>query len=254
MSRNLLLAISCFLHTGQVLAGPSIGVVDLGVDDLLGVPNLLIQVITDAPTETMTVELAMEWEAHIAGVEFPPLFSLVSAVAVEPFTSPASTLNPYAGEVTSGLWPEFESNRLYASFHLDKAIGAQTSDFLAAEYLTTNGGHLSLTGLITADGVGYPVEFNTRPIAPPPSFECFDFGRDGDVDISDFGIFADNYGGSGPTGDCDHDGDVDITDFGFFADSFLTQSSAVPEPGTALLTLAAIALSTGSWRCRLEYS
>ena len=77
---------------------------------------------------------------------------------------------------------------------------------------------------------------------PPVIFG--DFEPDGDVDIIDFGVFADAFGstdGDGnynPAADSEPDSDVDIIDFGKFADNFgigTLQSAAVPEPSTVAL-------------------
>ena len=71
-----------------------------------------------------------------------------------------------------------------------------------------------------------------------------DFEPDGDVDIIDFGVFADAFGstsGDGnynPAADSEPDDDVDIIDFGLFADNFgigTLEAAAVPEPSSGLL-------------------
>jgi len=86
-----------------------------------------------------------------------------------------------------------------------------------------------------------------------------DLDLDGDVDIADFGLFK---GGFGQTTDWFHGelnfvGDVTIADFGLFKGGFgapltrpdppagmapLATSAQVPEPGTYLMTLMAVAL------------
>ena len=82
-----------------------------------------------------------------------------------------------------------------------------------------------------------------------------DFEPDGDVDIIDFGVFADAFGSM--TGDANYnvaadsepDGDVDIIDFGLFADNFgIGTASAVPEPSAALLA----ALALGAFAARRQ--
>lgn len=59
---------------------------------------------------------------------------------------------------------------------------------------------------------------------------CGDFDGDGDVDLTDFAVFAQCFGGpnlpppgtcpSGADADCDDDGDVDLSDFSIFAQNF----------------------------------
>ena len=78
-----------------------------------------------------------------------------------------------------------------------------------------------------------------------------DFEPDGDVDITDFGLFADAFGSVTGDGNYDvradeePDGDVDITDFGKFADNFGTgtssAASSVPEPTSAAIAMIALA-------------
>ena len=74
-----------------------------------------------------------------------------------------------------------------------------------------------------------------------------DFEPDGDVDIIDFGLFADAFGSV--TGDANYDvladsepdGDVDIIDFGLFADNFgIGTATAIPEPFAGVMVLAGL--------------
>ncbi|MBN2291366.1 MAG: PEP-CTERM sorting domain-containing protein, partial [Pirellulales bacterium] len=81
-----------------------------------------------------------------------------------------------------------------------------------------------------------------------------DFDLDGDVDVSDLGILAGNYGNTSGTlmvfeGDADFDGNVDVSDLGILAGHYGTNvglsasSAVVPEPATmAMLVLGALAL------------
>ena len=67
-----------------------------------------------------------------------------------------------------------------------------------------------------------------------------DFEPDNDVDIIDFGLFADFFGDSGTnylSGDYDGDGDTDLIDFGIIADAF----------GETLIDLAFAADSNGDY-------
>jgi hypothetical protein len=47
-----------------------------------------------------------------------------------------------------------------------------------------------------------------------------DFNGDGVVDIADYTVWADNFGGAGPAGDGNGDGVVDIADYTVWADNF----------------------------------
>ena len=74
-----------------------------------------------------------------------------------------------------------------------------------------------------------------------------DFEPDGDVDIIDFGVFADAFGtvtgdaAYNAEADFEPDGDVDIIDFGEFADNFgIGTATAVPEPTTLVALLCGL--------------
>jgi hypothetical protein len=88
-----------------------------------------------------------------------------------------------------------------------------------------------------------------------------DANIDGSVDVVDMGILAKNYGRTGlahgagqswSLGDFNDDGNVDVVDIGILAQNYDTTYSLppgpVPEPTTALLVLAGLAV--GRWRSR----
>lgn len=66
--------------------------------------------------------------------------------------------------------------------------------------------------------------------APTPPTPCGDFDQDGDIDLSDFAVFSQCFGGAllppapacpnGVDADCDEDGDVDLADFAVFSQNF----------------------------------
>ena len=80
-------------------------------------------------------------------------------------------------------------------------------------------------------------------IASPVIFDPADFDTDGDVDDADLAIWRASFG-SGPLGDADNDGDSDGVDFlawqrHYTGSQGTVSTSAVPEPSTGLLCLAA---------------
>ena len=92
----------------------------------------------------------------------------------------------------------------------------------------------------------------TGAVAPPavPG----DFDGDRDVDVSDLGILATNYGTIGGAtlsmGDANNDGNVNVSDLGILATHYGTvAAAAVPEPNTLVLLLGA-SLSLALFRRR----
>ncbi|MEM6750557.1 MAG: PEP-CTERM sorting domain-containing protein [Planctomycetota bacterium] len=82
-------------------------------------------------------------------------------------------------------------------------------------------------------------------LVPDVSFLEADFNQDGVVDLLDFDILAQNFGGAGtpPTGDANDDGIVNLLDFDLLAQQFGQSSpAAVPEPASlGLLALGGLA-------------
>lgn len=158
--------------------------------------------------------------------------------------------NPYIagspnGGDTTGLGLDLANNRLFASFG-SPSNAAGTYEFLSFNYTGT--------GTATAAGLAAQLSAVTSGLSSgavniggtPGIFG--DFEPDGDVDIIDFGVFADAFGSMTGDGnynvsaDSEPDGDVDIIDFGLFADNFGTGTSvAIPEPTAAVLGLIGFA-------------
>ncbi len=106
-----------------------------------------------------------------------------------------------------------------------------------------DGGASFFLGGTIVDGVMGTMEI---PLIPG------DFDSDGDVDVSDLGVLATNYGqGPGKTlseGDANDDGYVNVSDLGLLATNYgvgTAAASAVPEPCTAalLVLMAAMGLA-----------
>lgn len=100
--------------------------------------------------------------------------------------------------------------------------------------------------------VGYAQNQNGFLLTPA---DPGDADLDGDVDLSDLGALATNYGASSAarwwTGDFDSDGDVDLSDLGLLATNYGAgqaqafadfQSLSVPEPALATFALCALLL------------
>ena len=111
--------------------------------------------------------------------------------------------------------------------------------------LTTQG--LFLTSTTAGGGNAIDPDLNVLLVT---SGVFGDFEPDGDVDIIDFGKFADAFGSVSTDGNYDvgadeePDGDVDIIDFGKFADNFgigTLQAATVPEPTSAAIAMIALA-------------
>lgn len=103
---------------------------------------------------------------------------------------------------------------------------------------TSTGGGFELSGTIGQADAGAPMaggDFELTggfwPGADPSAADvCGDFDSDGDVDLSDFAVFGQCFGGAfnppavgcpaGADADCDDDGDVDLSDFALFGQNF----------------------------------
>lgn len=88
---------------------------------------------------------------------------------------------------------------------------------------------LDVLGELVIRGVAGKTSIGWLPTVVDDVFQQIgDFEPDGDVDITDFGLFADAFGSVlgdanyDARADYDSDNDVDITDFGIFADAFGT--------------------------------
>lgn len=232
------------LASPAAVAQPFLDVRAFPSSDCIGCPNLFLGVSTGAAAETMTAELAITWEPP---AENPSAaFGFVTAAASSPFTTPINASNPFTGSDTSGLWTDFDNDRLFSSFEAtDLAVASY--DLLEIGYFGTEGS-LQVDAIFSIDG-GEPISATELIEIPKPSFLFCD--EDGDIDIIDFGVFADSFGSveGDPNylacNDTEPDGDIDIIDFGRFADNFGIGAALtrVPEPGSAFLAIAFLALA-----------
>lgn len=109
------------------------------------------------------------------------------------------------------------------------------------------------------DTVDYELEFDLGGGEAVPfagtlrtDFIFGDCDCDGDIDIVDFGGFADAFGSFDPVDRCydsEPDGDVDVIDFGLFADNFgIGVAVAIPEPTAALAAFTGLLAAAATQR------
>jgi len=232
-------SIACIAALGAMaapaMALPSITV----VDNLNGTGSL--NVVTTA-AGSIAAELTLELTgATLTGATINSSIFDTANPGDSPFIP--GTVN---GGDANGLVLGLANNRLFASFGSgNRAVGTHK----LLDFTYTGSGTAKGDGFVGSIGALTDVAAVTINIgALPPTFG--DFEPDGDVDIIDFGLFADTYGkttgqpGFNVKGDSEPDGDVDIIDFGLFADNYGTGTSssvAVPEPTAALLGLIGVA-------------
>ena len=112
-------------------------------------------------------------------------------------------------------------------------FGTLSCSFTATETQTDANGELSfeiigdtsITGDIQTGEPGYiniEVTVSGIPINDIDTLACksIDYEPDGDVDLADFVLFAQDFGGTESRSDFDWDGDVDLADFVMFAQHF----------------------------------
>ncbi len=122
--------------------------------------------------------------------------------------------------------------------------------YYAADIPKFYGGATGFAGVVV-EAAPTPLDVSVDDFASWDSLKG-DFDLDGDVDVSDLGILATNYGtASGATiflGDSDFNGAVNVSDLGDLAtyyntDVWAAAGAAVPEPATmTMLVLGALAL------------
>lgn len=216
-------------------AVPSIEIVDNA--DGTGVLNI----VTDA-AGSLGAELTLELTgATLTGATInTTLFD-----DANPGDNPYIAGSPVGGD-TTGLGLELAENRLFAAYGSGD-LGVGTFKFLDFTY--DGSGTADSAGNVAQASANNAVSDGPVDLSPVVA-NIWDFEPDGDVDITDFGFFADAFNNGAPLpgtngyGDGEPDGDVDITDFGNFADAFNASagsSAAIPEPTAALLGLIALA-------------
>ncbi|TWT96897.1 hypothetical protein Pla108_26720 [Botrimarina colliarenosi] len=227
-------SIACVAALGAMaapaLAVPSIAIVDLGG----GVGQL--QVIT-----TSAGSLGAELSLSLSGATLTG--ATLSSGSIFDTANPGA--NPLTGTETTGI-QLFDASSLFVSYGSSVAAGAGNYPLL--DFTFTGNGTASSTGVVAQNGL-LGLTLNAGPTAISTG-NIWDFEPDGDVDIIDFGNFADAFNngaplpGTGGYGDGEPDGDVDIIDFGNFADAFNASqggATAIPEPATILLGMIGFA-------------
>lgn len=233
----------------------------LVVTPVLGIPTITavktssntgaLWVITDQAAEIVEIGVSVAWGAATSSNPDPFRIVDVALSSSAPWT-PVTAYNPLVGSETTGIYFPEGATHFFASFQTTGVATASTLRLLdlglAGQY-----GSMGLATAITIDGMTYNFTDEIGNPEPPPLFG--DMEPDGDVDIIDFGIFADAFGSSVgdqfyfAVADKEPDGDIDIVDFGCFADNYgIGTAASVPEP--AALLLAAIAALAASVRQR----
>jgi hypothetical protein len=228
-----------------VLGGPTITAVKTSSN------TGALWVITDQAAEILEIGVSVAWGAATSSNPDPFRIVDVALSSSAPWT-PVTAYNPLVGSETTGIYFPEGATHFFASFQTTGVATASTLPLLdlglAGQY-----GSMGLAAAITIDGMTYNFAEQIGNPEPPPSFG--DMEPDGDVDILDFGIFADSFGSTVGSlnynlkSDAEPDGDVDIIDFGAFIDNYGSGVSvSVPEP--AALLLVAVAVLTMSVRQR----
>lgn len=219
------------LVTSNALALPTIQARNSGLG------SGLLSVITTEPAEVLQVSIAATWNGM--GAPADEVLRITGATPSSSDWIPSAALNPFTGLETSGLYFADNEGGFFASFQMTD-IPSGVHDFVDLE-LTGFFGIIDFSGTIIEDGAE---TVGLHALIPGVVWEprTMDLDNDGDIDIIDFGIFADAFGSTtgqpnyNSVADMEPDGDVDIIDFGVFADNFGSGTSiSVPEPATLLL-------------------
>ena len=223
----------------QATAAPSIHLVDNGGG------SASLNIATTAPG-SLAAELVVQVSRGLELIDVQVNTAL--------FDDPNPGYNPFIegtpiGGNTTGLYVDLEQGVLFAAFG-SPDLGIGVFEFLTFEY--TGVGCAAASGTVAQGGTLTTGLSTDAGCGPPSSFG--DYEPDGDVDIIDFGFFADSFGSV--TGDArydvrsDHepDGDVDIIDFGRFADNFGVGIPALTVPEPVSVSLAWLAALFGAVR------
>lgn len=220
---------------------------------------------------SMAVEMAFEIDGEIdfdAGITIEPEFNEV--IDGTPIINPGN--NPYTGGVTLGVVEHDEvASQAGAGGTVDAIFAALGSTFftnggekLALSFTTLGAdGTLFWDGIVAQAGTIYDLSGNLLVEGPVYEPLAGDADNDGFVKGSDLLAVTNNFGQIGPAdglllGDADDDGFVKGSDLLAVTNNFgnvspggnlLTAGSTVPEPSTALLLIAAGAISSVVRRC-----
>jgi len=193
-----------------------------------------ISVISDQPADVLQIEIAAAWGSE--GVD--PFRITNIALASEMSWTPITANNPLTGNETIGIYYPEGATHFFASFQTTNPAAVSSLSFLEFDWAGSQGVAMA-SARITLDGASTNISY---PFGFVVGDSWGDMEPDGDIDIMDFGIFADAFGSvSGSPrynwkADTERDGDVDIIDFGWFADAYGSGAAAsVPEPTSALM-------------------
>ncbi|HVU87564.1 MAG TPA: dockerin type I repeat-containing protein [Pirellulales bacterium] len=144
----------------------------------------------------------------------------------------------------TNVWQEWDLTYTIGSTTFSVTVGGQTVSGLNSLKVGSVGGTQFSNGNDTPGGSVYYDSVKGINILPG------DFNQDGKVNLTDYSILTSHWlqtGVSGANGDLNGDGTVNITDFSLFKQDYIAANgaganalTAVPEPGTLVLIVAAL--------------
>jgi hypothetical protein len=233
-------------------------------------------------TTTETGVLGAEVSIVLTGMKFTGVTINSAIFGLEmPGDNPFLPGSPEDGD-TTGLWLSDDQQVLFASYESQQVKGG-TYQLLQFEYETFSpsmctSASLTADGFISVNGVTTNVPaFNSGPLGGGCSDPPGDTDSDGDIDLTDLGNVKNGFGSTNPLalgdtngdslidivdlnnvknnfgaasppalGDTDGNGNIDLVDLNNVKNNFGATAGgavSVPEPASALLVLAGVALA-----------